>query len=97
MERRKVQTSIKKKKEAFKNWQREGTDQLKEVYKEKKKEAKRAVAKAKEEGYKEWCENLDTLEAWREDDLQDCKAEGRGKKRHKRDKSDQGPTGRSAD
>ena len=27
--------SIKKKKEAFKNWQREGTDQLKEVYKEK--------------------------------------------------------------
>ncbi|GFS13675.1 endonuclease-reverse transcriptase HmRTE-e01 [Elysia marginata] len=28
-----VQTSIKKKKEAFKNWQREGTDQLKEVHK----------------------------------------------------------------
>ena len=57
-----VQTSIKKKKEAFKNWQREGTDQLKEVYKEKKKEAKRAVAKAKEEGYKEWYENLDSRE-----------------------------------
>ena len=57
-----VQTSIKKKKEAFKNWQREGTDQLKEVYKEKKKEAKRAVAKAKEEGYKKWYENLDTRE-----------------------------------
>ena len=57
-----VQTSIKKKKEAFKNWQREGTDQLKEVYKEKTKEAKRAVAKAKEEGYKEWYENLDSRE-----------------------------------
>ncbi|GFS06054.1 retrovirus-related Pol polyprotein LINE-1 [Elysia marginata] len=57
-----VQTSIKKKKEAFKNWQRGGTDQLKEVYKEKKKEAKRTVAKAKEEGYKEWYENLDTRE-----------------------------------
>ncbi|GFS10824.1 endonuclease-reverse transcriptase HmRTE-e01 [Elysia marginata] len=57
-----VQTSIKKKKEAFKNRQREGTDQLKEVHKEKKKEAKRAVAKAKEEGYKEWYENLDTRE-----------------------------------
>ena len=57
-----VQTSIKKKKEAFKNWQTEGTDQLKEVYKEKKKEAKRDVAKAKEEGYKEWYENLDTRE-----------------------------------
>ncbi|GFS15628.1 endonuclease-reverse transcriptase HmRTE-e01 [Elysia marginata] len=57
-----VQTSIKKKKEAFKNWQREGTDQLKELYKEKKKEAERAVAKAKKEGYKEWYENLDTRE-----------------------------------
>ncbi|GFS01871.1 endonuclease-reverse transcriptase HmRTE-e01 [Elysia marginata] len=91
-----VQTSIKKKKEAFKNWQREGTDQLKEVYKEKKKEAKRAVAKAKEVSYKQWYENLDTREG---DDLhlQDCKSENRGKKRHKRDKSDQGPTGRSAD
>ncbi|GFS15986.1 endonuclease-reverse transcriptase HmRTE-e01 [Elysia marginata] len=48
-----VQALMKKKKEAFKNWQREGTDQLKEVFKEKK-EAKRAVAKAKEEGYKEY-------------------------------------------
>ncbi|GFR72581.1 asparagine--tRNA ligase [Elysia marginata] len=57
-----VQTSIKKKKEAFKNWQREGTDQLKEVYKEKKKEAKTAVSKAKEEGYKEWYKNLDIWE-----------------------------------
>ena len=46
----------------FKNWQREGTDQLKEVYKEKKKEAQRAVAKAKEEDYKEWYKNLDTWE-----------------------------------
>ena len=57
-----VQTSIKKKKEAFKNWQREGTEQLKEVYKEKTKEAKRVVAKAKGEGYKECYENIDTRE-----------------------------------
>ena len=42
-----VQTSIKKKKEAFKNWQREGTDQLKEVYKEKKRKRKELLRKLK--------------------------------------------------
>ena len=57
-----VQEKIKEKKVAFKNWQKEGTDQLKMLYKEKKKEAKRAVAKAKDEGYKEWYDNLGTKE-----------------------------------
>ena len=38
-----VQTSIKKKKEAFKNWQREDTDQLKEVFKEKKKRKRKEL------------------------------------------------------
>ena len=93
-----VQTSTKKKKESFKNWQREGTDELKEVFKEKKKEAKRAASKAKKGGggYKEWYENIDTREG-EKTIYKDCKAEGRGKKRHKRDKVIKGSTGRSAD
>ncbi|XP_034047688.1 collagen alpha-2(V) chain [Thalassophryne amazonica] len=57
-----VQETIKNKKEAYKSWQRSGGDDKRNAYKEAKREAKRAVAKAKKEVWKDWYDNLETKE-----------------------------------
>ena len=57
-----VQSIIKEKRKAFKAWQKDGSDHLEAIYKDKKKKAKQAVAKAKEACYKEWYEKLGTKE-----------------------------------
>ena len=57
-----VQDNIKKKKEAFKDWQQRGGQELKEVYQQAKRKTKRAVAKAKEEAWKKWYDNMETKE-----------------------------------
>ena len=45
---------MRRKKVAFKKWQMQGGNELKEAYKNMKREAKVVVAKAKNEAYKEW-------------------------------------------
>ena len=45
-----VQESLRRKKDAFKKWQMQGGYELKEAYKNTKREAKAAVAKAKKRG-----------------------------------------------
>ena len=52
-----VQRRLKEKKEAYKKMKKGGDSQ---EYKEKKKQAKREVARAKEEAWKEWYDNLGT-------------------------------------
>ena len=53
----KVQQAIREKKEAYKKWQQYGSEVDKETYKQKRKEAKKAVASIKAEEYKKWEEN----------------------------------------
>ena len=55
-----VQESMRRKKDAFKKWQMQGGNELKEAYKTTKREAKAAVAKAKHEAYKEWYDKMGT-------------------------------------
>lgn len=57
-----VQEKIKKKKESFKAWQRGGSEDLREAYKEAKRETKKVVAKAKEEAWADWYDNMETEE-----------------------------------
>ena len=57
-----VHQAISEKKAAFKTWQRSGTLQDRQIYREKNREAKRAVAHAKMEALDDWCENLDSAE-----------------------------------
>ena len=51
-----------RKKDAFKKWQMQGGNELKEAYKNTKREAKAAVTKAKNEAYKEWYDKMATEE-----------------------------------
>ena len=60
-----IQESLRRKKDAFKKWQMQGEDELKEAYKNTKREAKAAVAKAKNEAYKEWYDKMGTEEGER--------------------------------
>jgi len=60
-----VQSMIKIKKQRFKEWQKNGNDENKEAYKQAKREAKIAVAKAKTDAWKEWYENLESKEGER--------------------------------
>ena len=53
-----MQKSMRRKKDAFKKWQLQGRNELKEAYKNMKREAKAAVAKTKNEAYKEWCDKM---------------------------------------
>ena len=55
-----MQESLRRKKDAFKKWQMQGGNELKEAYKNMNKEAKAAVAKAKNEAYKEWYDKMRT-------------------------------------
>ena len=60
-----VQESLRREKDAFKKWQMQGGNELKEAYKNTKREAKAAVAKAKNEAYKEWYDKMGTEEGER--------------------------------
>ena len=57
-----VRLAIAEKKKAFKAWKADSTEERKEVYREKKREAKRAVAEAKEAAWQEWCREIDSAE-----------------------------------
>ena len=61
----KVQESPGRKKDAFKKWQMQGGNEVKEAYKNMKREAKPAVAKAKNKAYKEWYDKMGTEEGER--------------------------------
>ena len=50
------------KQDEFKKWQMQGGNELKEAYKNMKRGAKAAVAKAKNEAYREWHDNMGTEE-----------------------------------
>ena len=60
-----VQESLRRKKDAFKKCQLQGGNEMKEAYKNTKREAKAAVAKAKNEAYKEWYDKMRTEEGER--------------------------------
>ncbi|XP_063595366.1 uncharacterized protein LOC134772326 [Penaeus indicus] len=60
-----VQEAIRRKKVASKAWQSDRDENLRETYKEAKRKAKRAVAKAKEEAWREWYEKMETNEGER--------------------------------
>ena len=60
-----VQESLKRKKDAFKKWQMQGGNDLKEAYKNTKREAKAAVARAKNKAYNEWYDKMGTEEGER--------------------------------
>ena len=51
--------------DAFKKWQRQGGNDLKEAYMKMKRESKAAVAKAKHEAHKEWYDKTETSEGER--------------------------------
>ena len=53
-----VQESPGRKKDAFKKWQMQGGNEVKDAYKNMKREAKPAVAKAKNKAYKEWYDKM---------------------------------------
>ena len=53
-----MQKSLRRKKDAFKKWQMQGGNELKEAYKNMKREAKAAVAKVKNEAYEEFNDKM---------------------------------------
>ena len=55
-----VQGAIKEKKMAYKRWQKRRTEEAHEQYRVKRRQAKRAVAIAKDRAWKEWSEYLKT-------------------------------------
>ena len=57
-----VQEAIKNKKVAYKRWQREGTEVARRDYKSSRNRAKREVARAKENAWSEWSQNINTSE-----------------------------------
>ena len=60
-----MQDAIKRKKVAFKIWQHSRTADDERIYRERKREAKRAVAIAKQQALDSWCENLHSAEGRR--------------------------------
>ena len=74
-----MQAVIKEKKEAFKEMTVNAGS--KEKYKRKKKEAKQAVAKAKEKAWEEWYNKLETYEGDKKH-IQDGKAQSKAEKGH---------------
>ena len=60
-----VQSTIKAKKVAFKSWQATKTQDDKEIYRMRNREAKRAVAHAKRVALDAWCEDLNSAEGKR--------------------------------
>ena len=60
-----VQESMRREKDAFKKWQMHGGHELKEAYKNMKRKTRAAVAKAKNEVYKEWYDKMGTEEGER--------------------------------
>ena len=57
-----VRQAITAKRTAFNEWQADQTEEKKEVYKEKTRQAKREVAAAKEAAWQEWCKEIDGAE-----------------------------------
>jgi len=57
-----VRQAITVKRKSFKEWQGDRTEEKKEVYKEKTRQAQRAVAAAKEAAWQEWCNEIDGAE-----------------------------------
>jgi len=58
----KVQQAINEKKEAYKIWQGERTEDSKRSYREKKSRARREVAVAKRQAWEQWSQNINTAE-----------------------------------
>ena len=57
-----VQRALEEKKKSFKLWQRTKSEEDREIYKVKKREAKRQVAQARRIVLEEWSQNLNTAE-----------------------------------
>jgi hypothetical protein len=57
-----VKIAIAEKKKYFKEWQRERTEEAKQQYKEKARQAKRSVRSAKDQAWQEWCQEIHTTE-----------------------------------
>ena len=57
-----VRQAIAEKKKAFKEWQANRTEEKKEAYKEKTRQAKRAVAVAKDAAWQEWSRDIDSAD-----------------------------------
>ena len=57
-----VRQAIKEKRKAFREWQANRTEEKREVYKEKTRQAKRAVAVAKETAWQEWSREINSVE-----------------------------------
>ena len=57
-----VRRAIAEKKKAFNQWQRNRTEEKKEIYREKKRIVKREIAVAKEAAWREWCREINTAE-----------------------------------
>ena len=53
---------MRREKDAFKKWQMQCRNELKQAYKNMKSEAKAEAAKAKNEAYKEWYDKMGTEE-----------------------------------
>ena len=57
-----VQKAIRDKKKAFREWKKDQTDENKEIYRIKAKEANREVRKAKNQAWEEWSKEIETNE-----------------------------------
>ena len=57
-----VQKAIRDKKKAFREWKNDQTDENKEIYRTKAKEASREVRKAKNQAWEEWSKDIETNE-----------------------------------
>ena len=60
-----MQQAIKDEKAAYKIWRTSGQQEDRETYGVKMNEARRAVARAKQDAIEMWCENWDTAEGRR--------------------------------
>lgn len=61
-----VQEAIKEKKAAYRKWQKSKVEEDKQFYQEKKRQAKREVAKAQRESWEEWSREKETLDLKKE-------------------------------
>ena len=57
-----IRQVLKEKKEAYKTWQREGTEFSRERYREICRRAKREVSRAKDTAWREWSKEINTVE-----------------------------------
>ncbi len=60
-----MRRAIAEKRKAYKLWQADRTEERKETYREKTRQAKRAVAAAKEAAWQDWCRDIGSAEGRR--------------------------------